>query len=318
MNLCCFSISIIVVEEWTKREIVPDKGKLFHNFPSILTLIAGKRKDRSIVGIFLRDDKEKADILHYLQDICKVSFDVEFYHSDVSERRQEEVESLEEIKHKKKINLLSNVEKHTMGNMRKLIQKHEDILLASYSNLVGIGVSRIVDGSRCGKPCIVLHCLNETIVPFGENMLPKFIEGYPVEVKENLYTFAIEHCKTCPPIDYNCSIGNQLPDPTKNTAGSVGFFVKNTEKVQEGGFLTAAHIALCEEQLNHIHETNALFTRTEGDMNFKIVHPSLIDSNMFDVIGNVHNAFFGNLDTVGNDTAYVQFPTKIQRGNSRF
>ena len=313
---------IIVIEEWTKREIVQDRESLLCKFPSILTLIAGKRKGRSIVEVFLRDNDKKADILDYLKEICKVSFDVEFYPPDVSEGRPREMESLEKVEHNKKLNPLSEVEQYKMGNMRKLVQIHEDILLANYSNLVGIGVSRIVDGSRCGKPCIVLHCLDKTIVPFGENMLPKFIEGYPVEVQENLYTFAF--CETCPPIDYHCSIGtlHDVTDKTDTPVGSVGFFVKHRSDSPEGGFLTAAHIVFCEKELKHMYNSKDIICKADGKDNYNILHQSKADKKKVEVIGQVHKAFFGNCNTtpngvdrlVGIDAAYVKFASSIQKG----
>ena len=321
-NTCCFVICIIVIEEWTKREIVPDRERLFRRFPSFLTLIAGKRKGRSIVEVFLRDSDKKADILDYLKERCKLSFDVEFYASDVSERRQRETESSEKVKHNKEMNPLSEVEKHTMGNMRKLVQIHEDILLANYSNLVGIGVSRIVDGIRCGKPCIVLHCLDKTIVPFGENMLPKFIEGYPVEVQENLYTFA--YCETCPPIDYHCSIGTLHFEngKTYTREGSVGFFVNNRLDSHGSGFLTAAHVVFSQTQLKHIYNSKDIFCKADEEDNYKILHQSKADKKTFEVIGQVNKAFFGNCNTtpngvdtlVGIDAAYVKCASSIQKG----
>lgn len=310
-----------MIEELTKREIVQDREKLFCKFPSILSLIAGKKEGRSIVEVFLRDNDKKADILDYLKERCKVSFDIEFYPPNVSERRQRETESIDEEEHNKKMNPLSEVEKHTMGHMHKLVQIHEDILLANYSNLVGIGVSRIVDGSRCGKPCIVLHCLDKTIVPFGENMLPKFIEGYPVEVQENLYTFAL--CKTCPPINYHCSIGthHDETDKTNTPEGSVGFFVKNRLDSYESGFLTAAHIVFCKKQLIRVYNSKNMFCKADED-NYKILHQSEEDKKKLVEIGQVNKAFFGNCNTtpngvdrsVGIDAAYVKFASSIQKG----
>lgn len=311
-----------MIEESTKGKLVQDRERLFCKFPSIRTLIAGKREGRSIVEVFLRDNDKKADINDYLKEIYDDSFDVQFYPPDVSERRQKETESSEKVKHIKEMNPLSEVEKHTMGHMRKLVQIHEDILLANYSNLVGIGVSRIVDGSRCGKPCIVLHCLDKTIVPFGENMLPKFIEGYPVEVQENLYSFA--YCETCPPIDYHCGICTLYykNGETYIREGSVGFFVKNRSDSHGSGFLTAAHVVLCKKQLDHMYKSKDMFCKADEDDKYKILHQSKADKKKDEVIGQVNKALFGNCNTtpngvnrlVGIDAAYVKFTSSIQKG----
>lgn len=306
---------ITVIEEWKKREILQERNQLSSIFPTFLTLIAGKIGFKSVVKVFLR--KYDDGVEKYLKDVCKVPFEVQIS-SNASERRESNFETLKKIKENKTSSVLSENEKMTMKDMRKVVQSHEDSLMANHSNLVGIEVSRtILDGSHFGKPYIVLHCLDEKIVPFGESTLPKYVEGYPVDVKETLYTFTF--CENCPPVDHYCSIGRGR---SCKSAGSVGFFVRNCAVLHEGGFLTAAHVAFPERRLADLYKSRNFFSETDVEQ-YEIVHPSNVDNayetDQVHVIGNVNKAFFGNFATPnelkkGIDVAYVKCNIGIQRG----
>ena len=299
----------IVVEDWTKREIIRTRKELLSEFPSILTMLAGERDENSIVKVFLRDIGKKPSEKD-LRDFCSISPDVKIDFTNVKEECEKNVKIQKTMRKHKEINPLSKEERYLMENMLETIQKYDFFLMANHSNLVGIGVSRILDDEiRFGQPCIVFHCIDKTIIPFGERMLPKFLEGYPVELKESIFDFSL--CQNCPALNNDCSIGRHGDN---QSAGSVGFFVKNHKSPTDIGFLTAAHVAFSKDQLTTLYDTNNVFGPHAGQDHHKIVHPSLMDSSDVNDIGNVHTACFGNFTKVNNrrssirgiDAAYVK------------
>lgn len=172
--------------------------------------------------------------------------------------------------------------------------------MAKHSIIVGLGVDSVQRGD-VDEPCIVIHCLDKSLVPFGEKPLPKFIEGFPVEIREDFVFFG--YCANCTSLEAGCGIGR----PSHPSAGSVGFPVRSNDSPSERGFLTASHVAL--EDFEKLYETNTLLS--ENPLNqtvHRIVHPPFIETHNNNFIGNVVESFCGNYGQYGTgiDAAYVK------------
>ena len=283
-------------------------------------MIAGERDGNSLIKVFLRD-KGKIPSEKEVREKCSISPNVKINFASVTKEREKNVNIRKRIRKNKNINPLSKEERVIMGNMQEQLQNYEVLLMANHTNLVGIGVSRILDDeTRIGQPCIVFHCIDKTIIPFGERTLPKFLEGYPVELKESLFNFA--YCQNCPALDNGCSIGRH---DDNQSAGSVGFFVKNHSLPTEIGILTVAHVAFSTGNLASLYDKCNVFSDTDDKnqaKHYKIVHPSSMDSETVEVIGHVERACCGNftkekgtkMSCVGIDAAYVKSTTGILGG----
>lgn len=84
--------------------------------------------------------------------------------------------------------------------------------------------------------------------------------------------------------------------------------------LSEEGFLTAAHVALDDECCSDLYNETELFSKNFSKVTQEIVHPSLEDSAMNNVIGRVTEAFYGN-DKRGIDAAFVAVSSIELSGN---
>ena len=291
-----------MAKEWEKQEVIPDRKSIYNKYPSILKHIAGEKNGQNVVKVFLRKEDKEAE-KYFEERCCLENASFEFINTS-EKRRQQEHSSHDQM---------SKTDASCNGkNLRKIlckvIQKHEDHLIANYSNLSGIGVGeQILDGEWFGYPCIVLYCFDKSFVPFGERLLPKYIEGYQVAIREDFYVFGCS--KNCQSVTSGCSIGRVDCD----SSGSVGFLVKNSP-LSEEGFLTAAHVALDDECCTSLYNETDLLSKKFPKVPQEIVHPSLEDSAMNKVIGRVMKAFYGN-DQRGIDAAFVAVPSIKIPGN---
>ena len=275
-----------------KRQTFPNKQELMKKYPSVLNYIAGKRDGKSVIKVFLEKKDDEAEM--FLRENCGISDDLEF----------EFIYAKEFIEDTRFPGEPPPVDKQTRASLRKIIQDEEDKIIALYSNVVGIGMGRIMlNDTQCGDPCIVVYCLDKTLVPFGEKKIPNFLKGYIVDIREDFFMFGCG--MDCRQLDKGCCIGRA----GEESAGSLGIFVTSKlSSSNERGFLTAAHVAY-----GNVLELNKFATPVDGDFH-PIVHPVL--SNR--VIGNVTIAFCGNCETNGYekgiDAAFVRFAGIENRG----
>ena len=266
-------------------------------YPSVLNYTAGWKDDKSIIKVFLeKKEDEVEEFFKKEKEEFRISTDTEvdfIYANEFIKETQIEKEPPPVDRDKRTI-------------LKKIIQDEEDKIIALYSTVVGIGVGRtMLSETEFGDPCIVLYCLDKTLVPFGEKKIPKIIKGCIVDIREDFFMFGC--CVNCNQFDKGCCIGRA----GVNCAGSVGFFVKsNCSSSKECGFLTAAHVAH-----GNVFELNKSASPVEGDFH-NIVHPALSQN----VIGIVTKAFCGNCKTneyqKGIDAAFVRFAEN--RGNFCF
>ena len=279
-----------MIKEWKQRHVLPDKKSLMNKYPSVMNYIAGRKNDKSVMKVFL--EKEDGEVERYLREKC---FEIDKLEYIYAETLMNDTQFIKEA---------PPVDRHTRKRLQKIIRDEEDKTVALYSNIVGIGVGRVkLNEIKFGDPCIVLYCLDKSLVPFGEKKLPNFLKGCVVDTREDFFMFG--SCKNCEQLDKGCCIGRA----GEESAGSVGFLVKQTNRsTNECGLLTAAHFTY-----GNISELNKSLTPVYGDYH-KIVHPAMSDN----VIGHVTKAFCGNRKTneyeKGIDVAFVRFAEKENRG----
>lgn len=296
-----------VIEEWSKREVMQDRS-ILHKHPSIVQFIAGHRGDRKpVIKVYLRNNDEKAK--QFFQNCCSVSEDTQFEFVNVAENSKEISKEVEKINlHEKKAPAFK---KSAIKKLGEIIQEHGEKIYARYSNVIGIGISQVKHfGSKIQEqPCIVLYCLDKTLIPFGEKPLPESLAGWPCDVREDFVIFGM--CpSSCPSSsqdfpELGCSIGI----PSVDSAGSVGFLVESTNPINKlrCGFLTASHVAI--KQFHELYHHKSLLSMHQLALKKHfVVHPSWQDNKHVDhTVGEVVESFCGNygLEKIGMDLALV-------------
>ena len=270
-------------------------------FPSVLTYIIGKKHDKPALKVFLKEEDREVE-KYFHQTFDKDIYDTEFV--DVSKQMEERLQIAAPVKFE------PEMDKETRKRLGEIIKKHSKKLMANHSHIIRISGGNMPEGtSDERKPCIVIHCLDKTLIPTGEQELPNQVEGYPVYIKEGFIMFG--SCEGCTTLKNGCSIGI---DEDKS-AGSIGFFVKvrrRDQLLEERGFLTAAHVAF--PNFKNISEANKLFTENDlRDHSNEIVHPSRCDSDIPTPIGRVSEAVWGyyGQNEIGIDAAFVKLYKEI-------
>lgn len=197
------------------------------------------------------------------------------------------------------------IDKQTRLKMNKVIQSHAEKVFANHSSIIGTEKSNVRSKNNVivNELSIVLLCLDESILPFGEYPLPESLGDYPCDVRREFVMFG--HCNDCTTLNIGCSIGIS----SVKSAGSVGFFVKSNDSqgFSKTGFLTAAHVAI--EHCDELYEGSLLLSEHSlAQQSHKIIHPSCVDNTVHVVIGEVIESFIGNFGSndIGIDAAFVQ------------
>lgn len=293
----CFTCCFLVVKEWKQREVVNHRETL--EYPKILTYVAGKKDNDVVVKVFLRCDDSNTET--FFKTKCPL-IKKEFV--DVSKQCKLESHEKEAF----------SMEQATRKKLSSIIKIHGEKLMAKHSVIVSLGVGRIkTTDSTYGNPCIVLHCLDTILIPFGEEPLPAYIAGYPVDIRESFVLLG--SCLNCTSFNTGCGIGR----PSHSSVGSVGFLVKSnvSSSSTETGFLTAAHVAL--ENFQDLYFRNALLSQDPlRNTSHEIVHPPCTNN----VVGNVVESFCGNYgygeEKIGMDAAFVKDKDARVGGTSIF
>ena len=169
----------------------------------------------------------------------------------------------------------TSIEENTRISLQEIIKREEVKLLATHSNFIGLGL-----GCKSGKPCIVLYCVDNSLIPFGEPKLPNYIEDFTVDLKNDIVMFGhwfgsktltarninIEPCL----LEYEGS--NRVLVSRYKSLSIVG-----------SGFLTCTHVATVIAEM-HIKKllvtTNPLPVRNQclGVTSFQKVTLNVLDS----------------------------------------
>ena len=300
-NSCVFFPCFAVIKEWEKRELLTSSADLT-NLSSVIRYVVGKKEGQHCVKVFLKEYND--DVQKFFKDQAKkLSFPDETtyefinVHKDLDKKQEE----ARETKNKEKN--APPIDKDLRLAMSNFIASTAEQIYAKYSNVVGIDVSNFYSKHQEATPCIVLYCLDEDLIPLGEEILPKSLymsakKEIPCDFREDIIMFG--SCNNCLGETFNlgCNIGGQ------NTGGSLGFFINSPFK----GFLTAAHVAAKDPQGNYKSREPGFERiignkRKEGNTENedKIYHP--FQSKI--TIGTVKHIIFGNFRDFGSDVAIV-------------
>lgn len=296
-----------LIKEWEQRDIIKHKSSL-QNHPSIVKFIVGHKGDRKpVVKVFTRGDEETTK--SFFISCCNVSKDTKFEFENVQDTNKlyDDDEKVTYVSDKRK-----------SKDLQEFIQRNAKKIYAKYSNIVGI---RISCGSRFGDTetdshGIILYCLDKSIIPFGENPLPKHLSGWPCIHREDFFMFG-----KCPE---DClSTNDKLPVPGCSIGipvcawlGSVGFLYESINPNNEfgSGFLTASHVAI-KDFKELYHDETPLSNHSLRSKKYLIVHPTCQNdqhvgktNEHYQVVGEVVESFIGNFGTSGKslDIAIVR------------
>lgn len=297
---------LTVVNEWKKRDVF--KGiDILKTHPSVLLHLAGTRDGVDVVKVFLSgDDKTEAEINlreHYPA--------VPFEFVDVDTAYDEIITNIEQIEEFEQS--LPEIDNEARQKVNTVINRHAEQVFANHSAVIGIEISNVRSDKMLNELCIVFLCLDESIVPYGESPLPKYLEAYPCDIRKEFVMFG--HYVDCQTLNIGSSIGI----PFVNLVGSVGFFVRSNDSsngFSKCGFLTAAHVAI--EQLDDLYEHRSLLSEDPlANMSHEIVHQSYLDNSTNVVIGRVVESYFGNwTNETGIDAAFVEISQRNLGGMS--
>lgn len=298
-----------MVETWQKREVIEDRTLTNHQ--SVLRYIAGVKNEKPFVKVYLRyEDKTAMTVFQNLPHPKDTV--VEFVNITTLAK---ENKSMPKTVNNTKTAMCKDVR----DKLNKIISSRAEIIFANYSNVVGMGVSDVrFEGDKMfEEPCIVVHCLDKTLIPYGEKQLPLSIEGYPCDIRESIFMFgSCVDCRNRYP-DPGCSISR----PYEGCIGSAGFLVQNTSTT---GFLTAAHVAM--KDVEDLHSAELYLSQCKSlassDYDFarkqhSIVHPAWQQNDTNIVIGEVKESFIGNYSgKIGIDAAFIK--TSEERLGGKF
>lgn len=292
---------MIAVKTWKKREEL--HGLVSH--PSVLKYIAGQKDNNPAIKVYLsHDDTEAMNVFKQIPEITCLEF------VNVAEKSKEIFEA--EKEHTDYSSFLD--ESRVRTKLGEIINKHAEKLYAKYSSIVGLDAgSMYIEGEM--QPCIVIYSLDKDLIPYGEDPLPKTIDGWHCDVREDIVMFGT--CFDCRQIlcpNPGCCIG--LPS---FGIGSAGFLAKlKGSRSPVTGFLTAAHVAA--RNWTDLYNFNELLSNlVTGECGDEIVHPLLPGRTDYKIIGKVKESFCGNWgeEGIGMDAAFVQNFEPRNGGNSQ-
>lgn len=287
---------LIVVKTWEKREDLQCLRGL-EDYSSVLKYIAGQKDNKPAIKVFLsHDDTSAMDFFKYNKQIPKGT---SFEFVNVAEKSKEIFEAEKEIMDYS----LFPDENYVRTKLGELINKHAEKLYAKHSSIVGLDAGSMYFKGKM-QPCIIIYSLDKDFIPYGEDPLPKTLDRWHCDVREDIVMFGI--CYDCRHITYpnpGCCIGL-----LSNGIGSAGFLVKlKGSESPVTGFLTAAHVAA--RNWTDLYDFNELLSNlVTGECGDEIVHPLLPGCTEYKIIGKVKESFCGNWgeEGIGMDAAFVQ------------
>lgn len=281
-----------MVSLWKQREAMKNISGL-SSYPSVFNLLAGLKDNKPTLKVFLSHEDE--DAKNFFKCRPDIPENVDFVVVSNKSKKEQRVRREREGYSSHRIN------KNMREQIGKIIKRQGERLFANHSSIVGLGIG-IMDSKI---PCIIIYCLDKNLIPFGEKPLPKMLEGYICDIREDIVLFGWS-CFNCREIAHpnsGCCIGL----PSKGF-GSVGFLVKTSGSDMEvSGFLTAAHVAA--ENWRDLYYKKSLLSQLDASMyRNEIVHPLLPNENTGQCIGKVRESFCGNWgpEEIGIDAAFVQ------------
>lgn len=294
---CIYLFSDIAVKTWEEREFLKNLPGLT-NYPKVLKYIAGHKNKSPTIKVFLSSDDIEARL--FFTQNSQISSETRFEFVDIAERSKKSMRTTD-----RKQELKSDVRK----KLGQTIKNQAEKVYANHSSVVGLGIGT-TDSYGSDTPYIIIFCLDKDLIPYGEKPLPKYLDGWRCELREDIVLFGgCFDCRQIAQPNPGCCIG--LPSIG---FGSAGFLVKNKgTQVQSSGFLTAAHVAA--ENWSDLYDCKTLLSEFRaGHFQNKIVHNAVPNVNSGQVIGTVMESFCGNWEGTGIDAAFVQIADQTRGG----
>ena len=110
----------------------------------------------------------------------------------------------------------------------KLFKEHSNLNIIACSERKSVGFAG--DHRVFHQPCYVLFCHCKSLIPYGENQFPKFIEGLPTDVREGYFEFGSNQ---------QIQIGKSILRRDIRKTGTIGGFVDLDNN--QTGLITCAH-----------------------------------------------------------------------------
>jgi hypothetical protein len=117
-------------------------------------------------------------------------------------------------------------------DIETLFRNHSNITLINTSCVRSLGYNTKYR-NVVREPTTVIHCQIKGVVPFGEGVFPRRINGFPVDVREGTCTFAMNSLK--------CA--GEIRADGISKFGTIGGFV-DLQNPERKAFLTCAHVVL--------------------------------------------------------------------------
>ena len=294
-----------MLEEWEKREIIQPSIDKLEKCPSVLKYIIGRKEAKPCIKVFFKEHDNVAEDI-FLKEGSNLSKETKYEFINMKEEIKNIRDKQNEIQIRER--KAQAIPPSTRNRINEIVRKKGKKIYAKYSSVVGIDASNILTNCKdiLETPCIVLYCLDESLVPFGENPLPSSIGGFPCDIRVDLVMFGSCRSENCLALNPGCDIGSL------HFAGTAGFLVNNPNETYEG-FLTAAHVAAKKENLPDIYKEESENVKdTKGSKEDIIVHPS---ESVY-CYGTVENFIFGNYCQFGADVAIVR-KSNDEKGNKR-
>lgn len=288
------------MKTWKERDFLKDLPGLA-KYPNVLTYIAGHKNKSPTIKVFLSSEDIEAR-LFFTRISSETFYRFEFVVIDKKSKKR--------MGNTNKIQELNSDVRQKLG---QTIKNQGEKVYANHSSVVGLGIGT-TNSYGSNTPCIIIFCLDKDLIPYGEKPLPKYLDGWHCEIKEDIVMFG--GCFDCRQIAHpnpGCCIGS----PSIGF-GSAGFLVKNKgTQEQASGFLTAAHVAA--ENWHDLYDSNTLLSKLGvGHLQNKIVHNAIPNQNSGQVIGTVMESFCGNWEGTGIDAAFVQIAEQTRGGINHF
>lgn len=146
---------------------------------SILNLIAGIKNEKPTLKVFLSIDDQ--DAIGFIKD-----------HPEIPKETNVEFVVVKSYKEQRDQAKTKNyhIEKNVREILSKTIKNQGERIHAKHSGVVGLGIGNM-DCNGQITPCIIIYALDKDLVPFGEKPLPKTLEGFPCDIREDYYVWGL-------------------------------------------------------------------------------------------------------------------------------
>jgi hypothetical protein len=131
------------------------------------------------------------------------------------------------------------------SNASKLMETHKNLTCVTISRVKSSGHGR--ENRIVKLLCIVLYVQVKGFIPIDEDPFEQFIDGYPVDVREGVFTL----CGSPTDLHHNVRMGCALDSGFGTNQGTIGpFFRYQTDPYTY--LLTSAHVLLDPEQMKKL------------------------------------------------------------------